>query len=158
MDSNGLLTAIEAMIGKAFPGEPVYWDRLPKEFQRPSFTLECQKSEAADVSVGLVRRTCTVLVTCFAQADSYGDSSREELDRRMDAVSGLLGQGVAVGGRVLRATAVKGAGLPDCAEVQAVFSWVDARTGYQDPEDPAPGGGGPRMEHYGLDMSERKEG
>lgn len=156
MKLNELMAAVEAELGARYPGEPVYWDMMPKEFKRPSFTLECQKEEETDVNIGLIRRTVTLLVTCYVAVDAYGDSSREALNERQEGVQAIFGRGyIPVGGRSLGVQANRGAGSPEVAEVTAVFSWVEARPGYQDPEKPATPetGGAPVMEQFKLNVS-----
>lgn len=153
MDSNDILKAVETLLGRRFPGEPVVLDRMPKDFKRPAFTLECERDECTDVNAGLVRRTVTALVTCYGALDAHGNSSRAELNRRMDAVLGLFGAGyLRVGDRAVRVAANKGAGDPDWTEVRAVFTWVDERPGYQDPETPETGGA-PLMGEYALNIN-----
>lgn len=154
MEINDILSAVEAEICKRYPGEPVYWDRLPKGFERPSFSLECTRSESVDVNIGLVRRQAAVLVTCFVEVDSYGDSSRAELNRRQDGVMAIFGAGhLAVGDRHITVSANKGEGAPDDAEVTAIFAWVDARPGDTGLEPD----GAPVIEHYKLNVSNGKE-
>ena len=70
LTTNTLMNAVEAALKRLYPGEPVYYDELPKDFRRPSFTLECQKAEQSDVNIGLVRRSVTLLVTCYVEADA----------------------------------------------------------------------------------------
>ena len=48
LTTNTLMNAVEAALKRLYPGEPVYYDELPKDFRRPSFTLECQKAEPSD--------------------------------------------------------------------------------------------------------------
>lgn len=152
MEVNEILCAVEAGIKTRYPQEPVYWNLLPKGYARPSFTLECTTEEMADVNAGLVRRSATVLATCYADVDDYKDSERRELNARMDAVLALFGSGVCtVGDRSIRVSAAKGIGAPDASEVFAVFTWTDTRPGYKDPEV-----GAPVMEHYALNVM-RKE-
>ena len=154
MDSNELLGAIKAAVGQRFPGVPVHWEQIPQEPERPSFVLECQKEELADVSTGLVRKTVTVLVTCYAAADGQGDGGWADIGQRMETVMGLLGAGgVRAGGRAVGISTAKGSGVAGHAEGQAGFSWLDTQTGWPDPE----GGTGPRMERYQIDVN-GKEG
>lgn len=116
-------------------------------FRRPSFTLECQKAEQSDVNIGLVRRSVTLLVTCYVEADAYHDSSRKALNQRQDTVMGLFAQGFfQVEDRALTVQANRGLGNPDFAEVSAVFQWMDARPGCQDPE----AADTPKMEHFAI--------
>lgn len=146
---NGLMSAVEAAVSAKYPGEPVYTDELPKDFKRPSFALECQKNETADVNPFLVQRTVTVLLTCFVEVNAYGDSSREALNRRMDTLCAHFGQGyLQVEDRALRVQTDRGVGAPDFAEVTLTFTWVDGQPAYQNPN--APGSGIPKMEHFAV--------
>ena len=141
LTTNTLMNAVEAALKRLYPGEPVYYDELPKDFRRPSFTLECQKAEQSDVNIGLVRRSVTLLVTCYVEADAY---------QRQDTVMGLFAQGFfQVEDRALTVQANRGLGNPDFAEVSAVFQWVDARPGYQDPE----AADTPQMEHFAIERT-----
>ena len=150
LTTNTLMNAVEAELKRLYPGEPVYYDELPKDFRRPSFTLECQKAEQSDVNIGLVRRSVTLLVTCYVEADAYHDSSRKALNQRQDTVMGLFAQGFfQVEDRALTVQANRGLGNPDFAEVSAVFQWMDARPGCQDPE----AADTPQMEHFAIERT-----
>ena len=150
MDIGALMDAAEAAIRTQYPDDPIYRDELPKDFQRPSFTLECQKDDLADAAIGLVRRTVTLLVTCYVAVDAYHDSSRKALNQRQDTVMGLFAQGFfQVEDRALTVQANRGLGNPDFAEVSAVFQWMDARPGYQDPE----AADTPKMEHFAIERT-----
>lgn len=132
---NDVLCTVEAELGKRYPGEPVYWNLPPKDFPRPSFALECTKDESLDVAAGLVRRNVTVLVTCFVARNADGDSERVALNERMDAMLAMFGSGaLAVGDRLIQASAAKGVGCADASEVSALVTWTDTRPGIRDPE------------------------
>lgn len=164
-----LMEAVEAEFNRVYPGEPVYWDFLPKDFKRPCFTLECPRTAGTDVNAGLVQREADILVTCLAKADAYGDSSRKELTRRQGAVLDLFAQGfLRVADRAVKVKGEKGEQAPDMAAVTALFSWMDERSGYADteaPYDPAgpdapdapdtnPGAKIPRMERFIINEEE----
>ncbi|MBE5056227.1 hypothetical protein INF37_09480 [Pseudoflavonifractor sp. DSM 107456] len=130
------MARVKEIISAAFPGEPIFVDRLPKDFQRPSFALELQKEAFADLNIALVQKTVTVLVTGFVAVNAYYDSSREELNRRQDRLMELFaGPSIRVDDRHPTVTANKGTGAPDFCEVQVTFSWSDTRPGYHDPDD-----------------------
>lgn len=128
MELGELMDAAEGVIKESYPGEPVYRDLLPRDFKRPSFTLECQKVEDADANAGLIRRTATLLLTCYVRTDAYSDSSRDELNSRQDRLMGRFSLPLRVGDRVLTPQARRGLGSPACAEVTLMFSWMEART------------------------------
>ena len=162
MEISALMDAVEQALQDRFPEENVYRDRLPKDFQRPSFVLKLGKAKTEAANINLVRKTAIVLVTCFAAMDEYGESSQEELAQREEAVLDLFaGRVWQVGDRCPAVRVGKGQGDPDLAEVRAEFSWLDVRPGYRDPE--APGAGqAPLMEDFALDVdvsaaAERKE-
>lgn len=158
MKLNALMDAVEAAINARYPGEPVYRDMLPKDFRRPSFTMECQKVERTGVNIGLEQETVTLLVTCYAAVDAYNDSSREELNGRQESIQDIFAAGfLRVEDRRVWVQTDRGTGSPEAAEVTAVFTWMDVRPGYQDPENPGQGpGGAPMMEQFEVNVS-RKE-
>jgi hypothetical protein len=159
MDIGALMDAAEAAIRTQYPDDPIYRDELPKDFQRPSFTLECQKDDLADAAIGLVRRTVTLLVTCYVAVDAYHDSSRDELNRRQETVMSLLaGKPLRVEDRSLTAKTGKGTGAPDYGEVTAVYSFLDSRPGYVDEDTEEESVSGvPLMEEFTMDVSTKKE-
>lgn len=165
LSSVDLMEAVESVLNRLFPGEPVYWDYLPKDFKRPCFTLECPRTAGADLNAVLIQREADILVTCMAAADAYGDSSRKELTRRQCAVMDLFGQGfLRVKDRAVKVSGEKGEQSPELAEVTGLFSWVDERPAIPDPEVPydpdnpnAPAGADiPRMEHFEINEEEIK--
>ena len=138
MESSAVMSRVKAMLEETFR-EPVYVDRLPKDFHRPSFAVELQKTEYQDMNLALVRKTATILITCFVEVDAYYDSSREELNRRQDTVMGLFARGcLDVEDRHPAAMAARGQGNPDFSEVALTVTWSDDRPGYTDPEETAP--------------------
>lgn len=151
------MEAVEKELDRLYPGEPVYWDHLPKDFKRPCFTLECPRTAGTDLNAALVQREADILVTCMVQTDAYGDSSRKELTRRQSTVMDLFAQGfLRVGDRAVKVSGEKGEQDPALATVTGLFSWVDGRPGYVDSEVPYdPDGPGapegakiPRMENF----------
>ena len=136
MNAEQLMAQVKEIISAAFPDEPIFVDRLPKDFQRPSFALELQKEAFADLNIALVQKTVTVLVTGFVEVNAYYDSSREELNRRQDRLMELFaGPSIRVDDRHPMVTANKGRGAPHFCEVRVTFSWSDARPSYHDPDD-----------------------
>jgi len=157
IESADIMSAVEHRLNSTFPEEPVYWDRLPKDFKRPCFTVECQKAEETDANVFLVQKQVELLITCWVEADVYGDSSREELTRRQSRVMGLLSAGsFPVEDRHLTVLANRGEQTPEVATVTAAFSWIDVRPSLIDPDDPNDPEGAkvPRMENFEINKEE----
>lgn len=151
LSSADLMEAVERGLNRLFPGEPVYWDYLPKDFKRPCFTLECPRTAGNGLNAALVQREADILATCWAAVDAYGDSSRKELTRRQSAVMSLFGQGfLRVKDRAVKVSGEKGAQTPEFAEVTGLFSWVDERPAYTDGADI------PKMEHFEINKEEIK--
>ena len=151
MDCSDIMRAMEARIQEKYPGEAVYWDRLPKEFTRPCFTLELQKNDQADANIFLIQRTAVVLVTLYEVINAFYDSSRESLNTRQDQVLALFSKPLKAGDRTLLPTAQKGEGTPEYSEVAVTFRWLDGRPSFVD-EDTAPESesGIPRMENFEI--------
>lgn len=163
LSSADIMEAVEKGLNRLYPGEPVYWDYLPKDFKRPCFALECPRTAGTDMNAVLVQREVDILVTCMARVDAYGDSSRKELTRRQSAVMDLFSQGfLRVKDRAVKLSGEKGEQTPTLATVTGLFSWVDERPARVDPEAPydpdnpnAPAGADiPRMEHFEINEEE----
>lgn len=145
------MRSMEARIRETFQGTEVYADRLPKDFQRPSFSLELIENGMSDVNQFLVKRTVVVLITIFEEVNAFYDSSRENLNARQDQVLALFSKPLQADGRTLLPSAQKGEGTPAYNEVAVQFEWMDSRPGYVD-KDTAPESesGVPLMEHYTM--------
>lgn len=155
MTTQALMDAVKARVQGHWPGEEVYTNYLPKDFKRPSFALELQKEETADVNIALVRRTVTLLLTGYVETDAYGDSAREALNQRLEDACGLFAQGyLSVEDRAIRAQTNRGIGAPNFIEVTLIFSWMDGRPAYTDPDIPP--SDIPLMEHCELNISTRE--
>ena len=153
LSSVDLMEAVEKGLNRLYPGEPVYWDYLPKDFKRPCFTLECPRTAGTDLNAALVQREADILVTCLAETDAYGDSSRKELTRRQSGVLDLFAQGfLRVKDRAVKVNGQKGEQTPELATVTGLFSWVDERPGTVDPDAPGDPEGAkiPRMEEFEI--------
>lgn len=155
MTTQALMDAVKARVQGHWRGEEVYTNYLPKDFNRPSFALELQKEETADVNIALVRRTVTLLLTGYVETDDYGDSAREALNQRMEDACGLFAQGYfPVEDRAIQVQTNRGTGAPDFIEVILIFSWMDGRPAFTDPDIPP--SDVPLMEHYELNISTKE--
>lgn len=155
MTTQALMDAVKARVQGHWQGEEVYTNYLPKDFNRPSFALELQKEETADVNIALVRRTVTLLLTGYVETDDYGDSAREALNQRMEDACGLFAQGYfPVEDRAIQVQTNRGTGAPDFIEVILIFSWMDGRPAFTDPDIPP--SDVPLMEHYELNISTKE--
>lgn len=155
MTTQALMDAVKARVQGHWPGEEVYTNYLPKDFKRPSFALELQKEETADVNIALVRRTVTLLLTGYVETDDYGDSAREVLNQRMEDACGLFAQGYfTVEDRAIQVQTNRGTGAPNFIEVTLIFSWLDGRPSHTDPD--VPPSDVPLMEHYQLNISTKE--
>lgn len=159
IERNDILRAMEGRINGSYPGEAVYWDRLPQGFTPPAFTLELARIGTSEVNIGLVRKTAEVLITCYVKPNAFHDSSREELNQRQERIADLFSACLTVGGRVLTPRAEKGMGDPDSPDVTVTFQWTDVRPGYHDPEDPGDPETAqtPKMEHIEINNQYNKE-
>lgn len=136
MDYPTVCDAIERILKDSFHGCPVYFDQLPKDFQRPSFTMELQKDSMVDMNRCLVKKSITVLITCFVEVNAYHDSSRKALNQVQNDVMHLLGKGyLRVENTTVYTETLKGECAPDFAEVSITANWADIRPGYRDPDD-----------------------
>lgn len=155
MTAQALMDAVKASVQGHWPGEEVYTNYLPKDFKRPSFSLELQKEETADVNIALVRRTVTLLLTGYVETDDYGNSARAALNQRMEDACGLFAQGYfPVEDRAIQVQTNRGTGAPDFIEVTLIFSWMDGRPACADPD--VPPSDVPLMEHYDLNISTKE--
>ena len=146
-------------INGSYPGEAVYWDRLPKDFTPPPLPWNWPGSGTSDVNIGLVRKTAEVLITCYVKPNAFHDSSREELNQRQERIADLFPPASRWETGRLTPRAEKGMGDPDSPDVTVTFQWTDVRPGYHDPEDPGDPETAqtPKMEHIEINNQCNKE-
>lgn len=131
-----IVTAINTLLVKAYPGFTVYTQSCPKDFKRPSFLIEIIKSSQVDLCRTSIEKTVYFKITCFAQVDQYYRSDPEELAGIQQRVLELFGQGyVTVGERALKVKECTGTMETDRSYIELQLEFVDNRT---DEEDQTP--------------------
>lgn len=89
--NNDIADAIEALVKKAFPGEPVYRDYTPADFQRPSNLVEISGGKFfPNASCGSVELWPKFTLTTFTNVDPYHQQDDPELTRRQMILLGLF--------------------------------------------------------------------
>lgn len=89
--NNDIADAAAALVEKAFPGEPVYRDYTPTDFQRPSNLVEIAGGKFyPNFSCGIVEVRPKLTLTTFAQVDPYHQQDDRELTRRQMLLLGLF--------------------------------------------------------------------
>lgn len=89
--NNDILDAIAALVEGAFPGEPLYRDFTPTDFQRPSNLLELSGGMFyPNFSCGTVELRPQVTLTTFVKVDPYHQQNTAELTRRQMLLVGLF--------------------------------------------------------------------
>ena len=89
--NNDILDAIATMVEGAFPGEPLYRDFAPTDFQRPSNLLELTGGTfSPNFSCGTVELRPQVTLTTFVKVDPYHQQDTVELIRRQMLLVGLF--------------------------------------------------------------------
>ena len=89
--NNDILDAIAALVEKAFPGEPVYRDFTPADFQRPSNLVELSGGTFfPNLTCGAVELRPKFTLTTFVPVDAYHQQDDQELARRQMTLLGLF--------------------------------------------------------------------
>lgn len=122
--------AVESLLGERFPGETVYRDLAPTDFERPSFLVECGPVKMAEAGRMTLDVTAAVKVKAFVPVDEYNNSQVAEIAQRMMAVLELFAAGyLALGDRALRVAGNEGNYDSDLATVTVTLSYRDDRPG-----------------------------
>lgn len=89
--NNDISDAIAALVEQAFPGEPVYRDYTPADFQRPSNLVELSGGKFyPNFSCGSVEIRPIFTLTTFVKVDPYHQQDDLELTRRQMLLLGLF--------------------------------------------------------------------
>ena len=157
---NDILDALEALVGEKFPGEPVYRDRTPSDFRRPSNLIVLEPYEGdANFGTGVVELRPVFTLTTFVEVDKYHHSHLAELHRRQMVLTGLFMPGyIRVAdpadpkgkGRAPHVTELKLAGGYDYDTVTVTFSLTLSRADFLEAET------APMMEHFNFNTTAKE--
>lgn len=89
--NNDIADAIGLLVEAAFPGEPVYRDYVPADFQRPCNLVELSGGKFyPNFGCGTVEVRPQFTLTTFAKTDPYHQQYAQELTRRQMILLGLF--------------------------------------------------------------------
>ena len=115
MTLTNILEGVEAALAEQWPGAPVYRNRTPKNFARPSFLLEGGPVTQEELGGSMEQ---------FSAA--YKNSDAAALAARMSEMMALFAGGyVRIGDRCPHVTGLMGDYGFDYAEVSAALVWTD---------------------------------
>lgn len=133
--------AIAERLEKAFPGEAVYTDRAPPDFQPPGCMVELTALTFDPLSLGqsAVKIQYRCRITVFCAADETRDSPLPELRLRSAAVLGIFAGGfLPVRNRALKVTALSAdTSRSDSAAVTLTLELTAGRADFR-PAEPLP--------------------
>lgn len=131
---NELLDAVKSVLKERFPGETIYTNVAPKDFDRPSFLVFCGPVKIMDASAATIEVAVSISVTAFLKTDARNNSVVESLLERMMAVLELFAiDGLEVGERVLHLTGPTGVCSFDDAEITIPVQYFDDRPEREEP-------------------------
>lgn len=130
--------AIAERLKEAFPGEKVYTDLVPRDFQRPCSMVELAGLGLDPLSYGQsgVDLLCTYKITTFSQVDEVHASHLPVLDLRAMRILGAFGNGfLRVRGRAPKVRRIEAdTSFFDCAVVTLTLALTLDRTDFTGPE------------------------
>lgn len=86
--------AIEELLNGAFPGETVYREMAPENFERPSNEVACEGfSGNTQISADAIDTEVKMTVRTFVEVDAYHNSQLSALYRRAMTILGLFAGG-----------------------------------------------------------------
>lgn len=131
-----ILNAIKARLEAQFPGEPVYINKTPKDFARPSNLVELLRIQLGAFSRNTMELLFTIQITDFVPVDLYFNSDMALLDARtMMLVGGVFGDGyIKVDDRAPKVASCATAHNFDYTETTAVLSCGFARSEFNPSE------------------------
>ena len=157
---NDILDALEILVEEKFPGDPVYRDRTPSDFSRPSTLIVLEPFEGdANFGTGVVELRPVFTLTTFVEVDKYHHSHLAELHRRQMVLTGLFMPGYIREadpaapkgkGRAPKVTGLKLAGGYDYDTVTVTFSLTLSRADFMEAET------APMMEHFNFNTTAKE--
>lgn len=90
---NEITTAVSGAMEALFPGEPVYENLVPRNFERPSNLVELTGIALGEVSPGGVELLYNYRITDFVEVDERHNSQLGVLDLRTMLLVGMIAKG-----------------------------------------------------------------
>lgn len=124
-----ILTAINKLLVKYYPGNTVNIQPEPKDYQRPSFYIDMVRVSQVDKCKASIEKTVYVTITYFSEIDKYYRSDPEDLANTQDAVMQIFNCGfVTIGDRAIKVISSAGGLDLDRAYIDLQFEFIDNRT------------------------------
>lgn len=133
---NDIADRLEALVAEKFPGETIYRELIPNNFQRPC-TLIVQEPWQADAGygTGMVTLHPVYTLTTFVEVDKYYHSHLAALHQRQMVLLGLFLPGcVRVGNRAPKVEKLELAGGYDFDTVTATLCLTLSRKDFEEIE------------------------
>jgi hypothetical protein len=127
--SNDIITEINKLLVKAYPIRTVYINLCPKDFDRPSFLIQCVREICIDVNRWTVQITGYYTVVCFENVNDYHNSDSEALLTVQNAIMDLFRDGyIQVGDRIIKCKSSNGGINDDASFIDVQVEYFDDRT------------------------------
>jgi len=85
--------AINELIAKAYPNDPVYVNLIPKDFSRPSTLIAFVNTERTDASRKMLAVKIQYALTCFCEVDGHYNSDTQAVTERQDGIMRIFARG-----------------------------------------------------------------
>ncbi len=124
-----ILNRVKSILENDFPTHPVYINKCPDDFLRPSFLLKLIKVSQVDINRMSIEKTANYMVTCYSSLDEYFIPNAEVLIELQDSVMSLFSNGhIGIGNRAIKIKTITGTMEEDRTNVELQFEYTDNRT------------------------------
>lgn len=124
-----LYNSINLVLVELYPSTIVYTpERIPKDFERPSFLIEHIRSTREDVSRSTIQKTAYFTITAFETVDKYNRADVLKLIDIQDNILDRFGLGyVTVDDRAIKVKSSAGGTDTDAVYIDLQFEYFDDR-------------------------------
>ncbi len=126
---SNIMTAINKILVLNYPTYPVYIQRCPEDFERPSFFIQNVKSTVNDANCKMVEKTVYMLITGLGEKDSYYISDINKLNDLQDNIINIFNScSLKIGDRNIKLKSSSSGFDNDSIFVDLQLSFFDNRT------------------------------
>lgn len=124
-----LYNSINRVIVELYPSVIVYTpERIPKDFNRPSFLIEHIKNSRVDINRTTVQKTDYFTITAYENVDKYNRADVLKLINIQDTLLNEFGVGyVTVDDRAIKVKSSSGGTDTDAVYIDLQFEYFDDR-------------------------------
>ena len=127
---------INKLLVKKYPNFTVYINKIPQDFERPSFAIEFIRNSLEEVNKGIIRETDYFTITYFAELDDYYNTDKFNLQNVLLNIQRVFRSGyIKIEDRAIKVKTSNGGSNDDEIYLDLQFEYYEDREEVKEQEE-----------------------